>query len=342
MTDQDLKILTLDTPEESVGDRLDRMLSLHPDLTDLAISRSRFKEMVKENRVYRQDEKGSYVPFSDPSHKVKSGEAWKVEVPPAEDPIPQPENLPLNIVFEDEDLIVIDKKAGMVVHPASGNWEGTLVNALLFHCGDSLSGIGGVKRPGIVHRIDKDTSGLMVVAKNDKAHTGLSAQFADHSLERAYQAVVYSGPRKKTGVIEGNIGRSGKERTKMAVVSPTQGKHAVTHYRVEERFGNPLEPAASLVICQLETGRTHQIRVHMTHIGYPLIGDPLYGLGRFRPGNLSSKLFTQQMKTAIETFGRQALHACLLGCEHPISGDYLRFESPLPDDMQKLVNKLRD
>jgi 23S rRNA pseudouridine1911/1915/1917 synthase len=238
------------------------------------------------------------------------------------------QDIPLSIVFEDEHLIVVDKPAGLVVHPAAGNLDGTLVNALLHHCRGQLSGIGGVVRPGIVHRIDKDTSGLLVVAKTDKAHEGLARQFADHSLERAYLAVVAGLPIPPAGTVRGHIGRSDHDRKKMAVLHALnkRGKHAVTHYKTLERLDS-----SSLVECRLETGRTHQVRVHMASIGHPLLGDPAYGR---TPARLRSRLSELR-------FARQALHAAVLGFIHPVTGAALRFESALPADMEQLLVDLR-
>lgn len=270
--------------------------------------------------------------ITEPSHRVKLGQTFSVRVPAAVDATPRPQAIALNIVYEDADIIVIDKPAGMVVHPAPGNPDATLVNALIAHCGASLSGIGGVRRPGIVHRIDKDTSGLVVAAKNDAAHAGLSALFARHDVERAYRAVVWGSPPKSSGQIEGNIGRDPRNRKKMTV-RRAGGKTALTHYRVLRRFGD----AASLIECRLATGRTHQIRVHLAHLGHGLIGDPVYGRSRSRRlGKLDDAA-----RAAVEGFGRQALHACLLGFVHPVSGVRLRFESPLPEDMTALIAALK-
>jgi 23S rRNA pseudouridine1911/1915/1917 synthase len=253
--------------------------------------------------------------------------AFEIRVPEAAPSEAQAQDIPLTIVFEDEHLIVIDKPAGLVVHPAAGNLDGTLVNALLHHCKGQLSGIGGVVRPGIVHRIDKETSGLLVVAKTNKAHEGLAKQFADHSIERAYLAIVAGLPVPASGTVRGHIGRSDKDRKKMAVLHEEnkRGKHAVTHYRLLEALAG-----ASLVECRLETGRTHQVRVHMSSIGHPLLGDPVYGRApsRFRP-------ILNQLH-----FARQALHAAVLGFIHPVTGASLRFESTLPADMAGLLVEL--
>ncbi|CCQ75045.1 RluA family pseudouridine synthase [Magnetospira sp. QH-2] len=311
---------TVEVPDHKSGERLDRFLAeALPEL-----SRSRLKALIESAAVVKND-----APVSAPSAKIRVGETYEVRVPAAVTAEPQPQAMDLTVVFEDEHLIVLDKPPGLVVHPAAGNLDGTLVNALLAHCGDSLTGIGGVQRPGIVHRIDKDTSGLMVAAKTEASHAGLSAQFAAHSLERAYQAVVWGIPSPRDGKITGNIGRSPRNRKKMAVVA-RGGKEALTHYHVVR----PLGLWASLVECRLETGRTHQIRVHMTEFGHSLIGDPLYGRS---PRRLPSTLAEAQ-----KTLGRQALHAFLIGFRHPISGDNLRFESPIPNDINSLICTLEE
>ena len=260
-------------------------------------------------------------------------------MPPPVDPTPKPEAIPLEILFEDDHLIVIDKPAGLVVHPAAGHWSGTLVNALLAHCGDSLSGIGGVRRPGIVHRLDKDTSGVMVVAKTDRAHRKLARQFADHGregdLERRYRAIVWGVPARPKGLIEAPIGRKRDHRQKMAV-DWQGGKDAVTHFSVRESFACDGTPCAGLLDLRLETGRTHQIRVHMTHLGHPLIGDPLYGQG-FKS---KERTLPEGAQKAIAALGRQALHAAQLGFAHPETGEICRFESALPEDMASLHTAL--
>jgi len=278
----------------------------------------------------------------DGNRKLKSGETVTLSVPPAQDPQPTGEPLPLRVVYEDAHLIVIDKPAGLVVHPAPGHASGTLVNALIAHCGDSLSGIGGVKRPGIVHRLDKDTSGLLVVAKTDAAHRGLAALFADHGrtlpLTRTYLALVWGAPERLFGIIDAPLGRHGTDRLRMAVVPEARGRLAVTHWRLEERFGDKTDPVASRIACNLETGRTHQIRVHVAHIGHPVMADPLYARG-FR--SKASRL-SPDARWALESLGtRQALHAAVLGFEHPVTGDYLEFESPLPADVARLDAALR-
>ena len=303
-------------PAEAAGWRLDRALAAALP----TFSRERLKALISSGQVTL----GSTL-VRDPAIKVKGGEAFEVAIPAPTPAGNIAQDIALNVVFEDEHLILIDKPAGLVVHPACGNLDGTLVNALLHHCRGSLSGIGGVERPGIVHRIDKDTSGLMIAAKTDRTHTGLAAQFADHSIERRYRAIVSGRPRTDTGRIEGAIGRSSSNRKKMAIVSPGQGKHAVTHYKVIE----PLK-GAGLVECRLETGRTHQVRVHMASIGHPLLGDQFYG----RP--------SKEHKALMERLGfqRQALHAARLGFRHPITSETMSFESEIPQDMQALFNEL--
>ncbi len=312
-------------------DRLDRALArLWPDL-----SRSRLQALIREGCVTLDG-----TPVRDPSQRVAGGEAASVAVPaplPAE---PAPEPLALAIAYEDDDLIVIDKPAGLVVHPAPGHDSGTLVNALVAHCGASLSGIGGVRRPGIVHRLDKDTSGLLVVAKNDLAHQGLSAQFADHGrsgpLERDYVALVWGAPEPRSGTISAALARSERNREKIAVVREERGRHAVTHYRTEGVLGGA--EAVARIRCRLETGRTHQIRVHLSHRGHPLLGDATYGAAfKTKAARLGP-----DAREALTRLGRQALHAAVLGFAHPRTGAALRFESPLPADLAGLVAALRD
>ena len=286
------------------------------------LSRERVKALMSEGRVTLDGKVTAQA-----SSKPAAGTAFAISIPAVTPDEAQPEDIPLNVVFEDEHLIVIDKPAGLVVHPAVGNYDGTLVNALLYHCQGQLSGIGGVARPGIVHRIDKDTSGLLVVAKSDVAHEGLARQFEDHTVERAYLALVAGNPMPPSGTVTGSIGRSNTNRKKMALVSEGRGKHAVTHYATLERFG-----LAALVECRLETGRTHQVRVHMTSLGNPLLGDPAYGR---TPTKLKPLL-------AEHKFERQALHAKVLGFVHPVTGEPLRFESPLPADMAGLLVDLRN
>ena len=299
------------------GQRLDKALAEASGL-----SRERVKALMGEGRVSLDGK-----PVSQASLKPAAGTPFEIRVPETTPAEAQAQDIPLSVVYEDEHLIVVDKPAGLVVHPAAGNLDGTLVNALLHHCAGQLSGIGGVARPGIVHRIDKDTSGLLVVAKTDAAHEGLARQFADHSIERAYLAVVAGLPVPPTGTIRGWIGRSDHDRKKMAVLHELnkRGKHAVTHFRTLETF-----TGCALVECRLETGRTHQVRVHMTSIGHPLLGDPAYGRTppRLRP-------ILEQLH-----FARQALHAAVLGFIHPVTGAELRFESTLPADMTGLLVEL--
>ena len=313
----------IEIAEELAGERLDRALA--QSLPEM--SRSRLKVLIESGNL----KDGSGATITEPSHRVKPGEAFALTVPEPERPVPVGQDIPLDVVYEDADIIVIDKPAGMVVHPAPGNLDNTLVNALIAHCGDSLSGIGGVKRPGIVHRIDKDTSGLMIAAKNDAAHHALSQAFAAHNIERAYRCLVWGLPSPKQGSIETLIGRHPTHRQKMAVVS-RNGKEAITHYAVEKVYGL----GASLVECRLETGRTHQIRVHMTHIGHPLIGDPVYG----RPTLARRAQLSDSAREAAKAFPRQALHAAILGIHHPRSGEFLSWESDLPRDFVTLAAAL--
>jgi 23S rRNA pseudouridine1911/1915/1917 synthase len=314
----------------AAADRLDKALAAaFPD-----VSRARFQALIAEGAVSVE---GATV--TEGRHKVKPGDMLRVVLPEAAPALPQAEAMALHIVHEDKDLIVIDKPAGLVVHPGAGNETGTLVNALIAHCGDSLSGIGGVRRPGIVHRLDKDTSGLLVVAKNDKAHHGLSDQFAAHGrdgrLERSYLAIVWGVPERRQAVISAAIDRSTANRQKMAVSRGANAREAVTHYEVLETLGTP--PVASLVRCVLETGRTHQIRVHMAHIGHPLLGDGVYGSG-FRT---SAKKLSDAAREALNALNRQALHATSLGFEHPRTGQELHFDSPAPEDFATLLGALR-
>ena len=305
------------------GQRLDRLLATR--LGEL--SRTRLKQLIEDGRVSLDG-----MAVTDPSMRVKAGQRFVLMPPEAVVDTPLPQAMDLTILYEDAHLLVLDKPAGLVVHPAPGNPDHTLVNALLAHCGASLAGIGGVKRPGIVHRLDKDTSGLMVVAKNELAQSKLSADFAARRVARAYGAVVWGVPQPRAGEIAGRIGRSPRNRQKMAMLR-TGGKAAVTRYRVLRAF----KDVAALVECRLATGRTHQIRVHMTERGHPLIGDATYGdrrsLGRVR--TLPSE--TAKRLTA---FPRQALHAMLIGFDHPVSGDHLEFYSELPQDIIGLVKLL--
>lgn len=311
--------------------RLDKALTValeqNPDAKGLGLSRARVQQLLKGGHVLRDGEV-----ITNAKHKAKHGEEYEVTIPAPVAADPQPEDIPLSIIYEDDDLLVIDKPAGLVVHPAAGHWEHTLVNALIFHCGDSLSGIGGVARPGIVHRLDKDTSGLMVVAKNNFTHQGLSAQFADRSLSRVYHAVVWGVPNPIADDIEGPIGRHPVSRQKMAVVRGG-GKDALTHYKTLEAYSN----YASLVECRLATGRTHQIRVHMQYRGHPLIGDPLYG----RRKQPSLKELGAGIYSKVKAFNRQALHAGEIKFIHPRTEEQMVFKCPLPDDLAEMIGFLR-
>ena len=308
--------------EADAGTRLDRFLAVN--LAEL--SRSRLKRLIEAGHV-----RAGAVTITEPSYRVKPGEHFDLTVPPPEAAAPVGQPIPLQVVYEDADVIVIDKPAGMVVHPAPGNPDRTLVNALIAHCGASLSGIGGVRRPGIVHRIDKDTSGLLVAAKTDAAHAGLADQFARHTIERVYLALVWGRPAASAGAIDDNIGRDRHNRKKFAVVR-SGGKTAMTRYKVVQGLGD----AASLLAVRLTTGRTHQIRVHLSYLGHPVVGDPMYG--RARRDRLRG--LPPATAAAFNGFGRQALHAAVLGFDHPISGASLRFERPLPDDMAVLIAAL--
>src|SRR5271156_6603641 len=330
--------------DEDAGDRLDRVLARHI----AALSRSRLKTLIEAGAV-----SVAGATILDPSHHVNSGTAIEVEVPPPEPAKPAAEPIPLRVVYEDDDIIVIDKPRNLVVHPAAGHWTGTLVNALIAHCGDSLSGIGGERRPGIVHRLDKDTTGAMVVAKNDRAHRALAAQFADHGksgepFERSYLALVWGAPDRPHGTIDRPIDRHPKSRERMAIRE--SGRDAVTHWQVLERYGvqaaktgrkgnkgsSSAAPVASLLLCRLETGRTHQIRVHLAAIGHPIMGDQAYGAG-FRT---KTALLPEQAQAALAALGRQALHSHILGIKHPSSGKFLEFRSELPPDLSRLHDAL--
>ncbi|WP_328600494.1 RluA family pseudouridine synthase [Pontixanthobacter aquaemixtae] len=286
-----------------------------------ALSRERVKALMADGAVTVDS-----TPATNPSAKAKAGSAFSITVPPAAEAEAQPQDIPIDIAFEDEHLIVVNKLAGMVVHPAAGNPDGTLVNALLHHCKGQLSGIGGVARPGIVHRIDKDTSGLLVVAKSTAAHEGLAAQFADHSIRRRYLAICGGHPNPASGTIRTRIGRSDSNRKKMAVLPDTsaRGKHAITHYKILEKLNH-----CSLIECRLETGRTHQIRVHLGSIGHTLLGDPIYGR---TPAKLRAVL--KELG-----FTRQALHAASLGFDHPLTGEKVTLEAEIPADMRELIDQ---
>ncbi|MEO1100773.1 MAG: RluA family pseudouridine synthase [Pseudomonadota bacterium] len=333
-----MDVLTATATEDEAGIRLDRFLSERFD----TLSRSRAKTLVKEGAAAMDGEA-----LIDPRAGVVAGAVYTLNVPDPVPATPQPEDIPLDILFEDADLIIVNKPADMAVHPAPGSWQGTLVNALLHHCDGELPGIGGVERPGIVHRLDKNTTGVMVVAKTEAAHAGLSALFAAHDIERAYFAVTRGAPRPLVGTVNAAIARSTADRKKMAVVrNPDSGagRHAITHYKAIETFGlrdkGAGVPAAALIECRLETGRTHQIRVHMGHIGAPLIGDQVYGKNRGISAHGSGQAF-MDATTAARKFPRQALHAAVLGFVHPVTGADLRFEAPLPPDMKGLLGNLR-
>ena len=310
--------------------RLDRVLAARLE----ELSRSRLKALILAGSVAIRN-----APVRDPAHHVAQGDIITVEVPEAAPAEPKGEDIALDIVYEDDDLIVINKPKGLVVHPAAGHESGTLVNALIAHCGASLSGIGGVRRPGIVHRLDKDTTGLMVVAKNDRAHQSLTAQFADHGrtgpMQRGYMAFVWGVPNRQRGTVDAPIDRHPYAREKMAVRE--SGREAITHWEIQETYpGRDHKPVAALLACQLETGRTHQIRVHLSHIGHPLLGDAVYGshfktkAGHLGPGG----------QAALAALGRQALHAYLLALEHPRTGELLHWEAALPEDLLLLRSAL--
>ena len=322
-------LLRATVSEAQAGRRLDRFLA--ETLPEL--SRSRLQQLIAAGNVALEE-----VVAGDANTRVKPGDSYTVRLPPPVPATPAAQDIPLTIVHEDSDLIVIDKPAGLVMHPAAGNPDGTLVNALIAHCGASLAGVGGEARPGIVHRLDKDTSGLVVAAKNGRAMHSLAKQFAHHTVERAYNAVTWGAPRISQGKIEGDIGRNPFDRKRMAVLRGG-GKPARTNYAVLERYGDPERPFAGLIECRLETGRTHQIRVHLSHLGHPLIGDPTYGRARKVP---RAKTPAEEAAFAeVEHFPRQALHAYLLGFKHPTSQKQLRFESPWPADFTELVARLR-
>jgi 23S rRNA pseudouridine1911/1915/1917 synthase len=316
---------------EDAGGRLDR--ALQRQLPEL--SRSRLKQLILDGCVVASGGPNGGQVLRDPAQRPVPGTIIAVSLPEPEAAEPQAQPIALDIRFEDAHVIVIDKPAGMVVHPAPGNPEGTLVNALLAHCGPSLAGIGGVRRPGIVHRLDKNTSGLLVAAKTEAAHRALAEDFAARRIERAYSAAVWGVPAPACGEIAGNIGRSATDRKKMAVVPETRGKPAVTRYRVERRFGAKAGGLVALLECRLLTGRTHQIRVHLAHIGHSLIGDPAYGI---RSRGAIARLGSIGVEVA--AFPRQALHARLLGFAHPVTGETLRFESAPPEDMARLISNL--
>ena len=326
------QVVVVVVADAEAGERLDRVLAARV----AQLARSRHKALILAGRVAIDG-----ATIRDPGHRVNAGATIIVDLPPPEDLALAPEPIPLAVVFEDADLIVLDKPAGLVVHPAPGHWSGTLVNALIAHCGASLSGIGGVRRPGIVHRLDKDTSGLLVVAKTDHAHQALSAQFADHGrtgpLRRGYLAFAWSAPERPRGTIDAPIDRHPHARDKMAVREG--GREAVTHWELVERYqGTGGAGVACLLACRLETGRTHQIRVHLAAAGHPLLGDDVYGAGfRTKANQLGATA-----KNALESLGRQALHAHILGFEHPSRGETLAFQSALPAELERLRQALAD
>lgn len=311
------QVISVELKPSHAGWRLDRALA---DAVP-TLSRERLKALIRNGAL--QSEASAAV--RDPALKVRGIEAFTLTVPEARPAHNEPQDIPLRVVFEDEHLLVVDKPAGLVVHPAAGNPDGTLVNALLHHCGGTLSGIGGVARPGIVHRIDKDTSGLLVVAKTDVAHEGLAKQFAAHSIDRRYLAIVAGLPKTAEGIVDAPLARSSTNRKKISIVEGSRGKRAVTHWRRLQILQD-----AALVECRLETGRTHQVRVHMASLGHPLLGDPVYG----RSGKSSRELLKRL------NFHRQALHAAELGFTHPVTKHRLSFASGMPADMQELFTAL--
>ncbi|WP_455481001.1 RluA family pseudouridine synthase [Bartonella sp. B12(2025)] len=325
------------TDESALGQRVDQWLAKQ---YHNALSRSRLQTLIREGYLKIDDQL-----IKEPKTKLKPNQMIELTMPILRDAEPSGEAIALDILFEDDHVIVINKPAGIVVHPGNGNWSGTLVNALIYHCGNSLSGIGGVKRPGIVHRLDKNTSGVMVVAKNDLAHKSLSAQFSDHgrtsALDRRYHALIWGTPSRNVWTINASLGRSPHNRTKQAVIHNQNpyARHAVTHFSLLEKYGTCADTTscASLLECRLETGRTHQIRVHMAYIGHPLIGDTVYG-NSFKT---KSNTLDPVIKNAVDQFNRQALHAVSLTFEHPSTGKIMSFSSPLPQDMAELIKNFK-
>ena len=317
----DIITFSFDASDDDTTTRIDKWLAIYTD--DAGLTRSRIKTLITDGQLTCNGRT-----LSDPSASVKPGARYELVVPKVVDATPQPENIPLDILYEDNDIIVLNKVAGMVVHPAPGALSGTLVNALLAHCKGSLTGIGGVARPGIVHRLDKDTSGVMVSAKTDRAHIRLTEMFAAHDLERRYRTLVWGMPAERAGIVDQPLSRHRVDRKRQAVIP--SGRQAVTHYRAL----SDLPPFGCLIECQLETGRTHQIRVHMAHLGHGVMGDPLYGKP-LRASQMPDKI-SREALSVIRAFPRQALHAASLGFEHPISGQPLFFETDLPSDMQAL------
>ncbi|WP_273760476.1 RluA family pseudouridine synthase [Bartonella sp. ML70XJBT.G] len=325
------------TDEAALGQRLDQWLAQQ---YRNALSRSRLQALIRDGYLKID---GHLI--KEPKTKLKPNQIIELTMPALRDAEPSGEAIVLDILFEDDHVIVINKPAGLVVHPGNGHWTGTLVNALIHHCGKSLSGIGGVKRPGIVHRLDKNTSGVMVVAKNDLAHKSLSAQFSDHgrssALDRRYHALIWGTPHRNVWTIDASLGRSRHNRIKQAVVDNQhpRARHAVTHFSLLEKYGTYADSTsvASLLECRLETGRTHQIRVHMAYIGHPLIGDTVYGSAFKTKSNTLYPI----IKNAIDQFNRQALHAASLTFEHPATDKIMSFSSPLPQDMTELIEHLK-
>ena len=326
MTSDDMQRLTITAPPEAAGERLDRFLAARLEAHS-PLSRTRLKALILDGAV---TENGAAV--IDPSQSVRAEAEYALLLPPVREATPQAEDIPLDIMFEDDHIIVLNKPSGMVVHPGPGQPDGTLVNALIAHCGVSLTGIGGVMRPGIVHRLDKDTSGVMMAAKSDAAHQKLTEMFAAHDLDRHYLAITWGMPPETEGRIEAALGRSTRDRKKQAVVP--NGRYAATNWTVIRR----LPPFASIVECRLETGRTHQIRVHMAHLGHGVIGDPMYGKP-MRSGQMPDAV-ARDCLAEIRGFRRQALHAASLGFAHPVTGKALHFETPMPDDMAGLVTAI--
>ena len=339
-------IINMIVPEDSKADRLDRWLAGHlaessamvsdaeetgksPLPLGTSLSRSRLKNMILDGDVTVNE-----TPQRDPSASVRGGDAIRLTIPPPAAATPQAQDIPLEILYEDDHIIVINKPVGLVTHPAPGTPDGTLVNALIAHCGDSLTGIGGEKRPGIVHRLDKDTSGVMMAAKTAEAHQVLTDMFAAHDLDRVYTAIVWGLPQQRQMTIDAPIGRSSRDRKKMTITE--KGRHAITHLD----FTRSLPPLASVAECRLETGRTHQIRVHMAHIGHGIIGDPHYGRP-MRSGQMPDNALRAALAD-LRAFKRQALHASLLGFAHPITGEEIHFTTPIPQDMQDLLTGLEN
>jgi 23S rRNA pseudouridine1911/1915/1917 synthase len=326
MTSDDTENLTITATPEDAGERLDRYLASNLE-APTPLSRTRLKALIQEGALSVDG-----VVVRDPAQSVRPDATYSLAVPPVREAVPEGQDIPLDILFEDAHLIVINKPSGMVVHPAPGQPDGTLVNALIAHCGDSLTGIGGVMRPGIVHRLDKDTSGVMLAAKSDAAHHRLTEMFAAHDLDRHYKALTWGMLPEKEGRIEAALGRSNRDRKKQAVVA--NGRYAATSWTVLRQ----LPPFASIVECRLETGRTHQIRVHMAHLGHGVIGDPMYGRA-LRSGQMPDNA-ARDCLAQMRAFGRQALHAEHLGFAHPVTGEMLEFTTPLPDDMAGLITTI--